>query len=270
MYAASIAAVGRERHACGRRARRATCPRRAGSPGVLPPTSAARRLSARRASGTSRRAAPAPSGRTHRRCRAPRRESGAPGGRAGASRTAGLRAAPGSTRESSARRSTREVDDQARGIPSGPARSRAGEIVSRRDVRGAPQRRRRAADAGMPASSPITLEPCFSCTSSSRVFGGGVVDDRRAAARTRCRRARRRRWRVRARSATTSATGSPTKRTSVSASGGRGVSGLAAPIDVCHCSFTSGLRSAAVNTNRTPGAASAAEVSIPRIAARGY
>ena len=70
-------------------------------------------------------------------------------------------------------------------------------------------------------------------------------------------------------SATTSATGSPTKRTSPSASGGRGVSGPL-PIAVCHCSLTPAFSSAAVNTNRTPGNASAAEVSIPRIAARGY
>jgi len=68
--------------------------------------------------------------------------------------------------------------------------------------------------------------------------------------------------------ATTSATGSPTKRTSSSASGGRGVSGPAGPIEVCHCSLTSPFRSAAVNTNRTPGAASAGAVSMPRTAAR--
>ena len=49
-----------------------------------------------------------------------------------------------------------------------------------------------------------------------------------------------------------------------------GVSGLSGPMDVCHCSCMPGLRSAAVNTARTPGSAAAAAVSMPRIAACAY
>ena len=64
------------------------------------------------------------------------------------------------------------------------------------------------------------------------------------------------------------ATGSPTKRTSSSASGGRGVSGLSGPVAVCHCSLAPGFRSAAVNTKCTPGTASALVVSMAPSVAR--
>jgi hypothetical protein len=70
-------------------------------------------------------------------------------------------------------------------------------------------------------------------------------------------------------SASTRATWSPTNRASSSASGGSGVVGIVGPSMVNHCSRTSGLRSAAVNTACTPSSASAADTSIPRIAARG-
>ena len=69
-------------------------------------------------------------------------------------------------------------------------------------------------------------------------------------------------------SATTSATGSPTNRTSPSASGGRGVSGTSLPMPVYQASCTSGLRSAAVNTACTPGSPSAADASMETMRAR--
>ncbi len=98
-------------------------------------------------------------------------------------------------------------------------------------------------------------------------LGDGVVDDRRQRLvvdvdQLGCI------FGLRTRLGDTSATGSPTNRASPSASGGRGVSGLSLPIAVCHCSLASPLRSAAVNTNRTPGACCASLVSMPRIAAR--
>ena len=46
-----------------------------------------------------------------------------------------------------------------------------------------------------------------------------------------------------------------------------GVSGTSLPATACHASLTSGLRSAAVKTARTPGSASAAAASIPLIRA---
>ena len=96
------------------------------------------------------------------------------------------------------------------------------------------ERRRRAG----PPISPMTFEPWLSCTSASASSAVGVVDDRRQRLVVDVDQLGRVLGEVRL-SATTSATGSPTKRTSSSASGGRGVSGLAGPIEVCHCSLTS-------------------------------
>ena len=157
---------------------------------------------------------------------------------------------------------------RGRDLPSARARRPAGR--SSRSPRGRRRRtRRRAPTPGRPAELADDVRAVGLRARARRRPRRRCSRRQPAAARSRRRRARPRPRRGTALSATTSATGSPTKRTSSSASGGRGVSGLARPTDVCHCSLTSGLRSAAVKTACTPGSASAADGVDPADASPG-
>ncbi len=119
----------------------------------------------------------------------------------------------------------RVVDDRGRALPSAPARTPAGRS-SRSSTCAAAANTSSSADGGQAVELADDVGAVGLVDEHVGVLGRRCSRRRPAAARSRPRRARPRPRRARGSSATTSATGSPTKRTSSSASGGRGVSGL--------------------------------------------
>ena len=192
--------------------------------------------------------------------------SGMPSSRRRTSRTLVGRLGGGVDRELAG--GGRGVDHEAPAPPSAPPRRPAGGWS--RGRRGRPTAKTSSSvDGGRPGISPMRFEPWASCTRSLGWPRRWRSRPPRAAGRSRRRPGRRRPRRRSGSSATHERDRVADEADLVLGSGGRGVSGPAGRSSVCHCSWTPGFRSAAVNTWRTPGSAAASDASMPRIRGAG-